>query len=258
VKVTPWTAEYRARQRSFVERALDDPGLIERFRRGERLPRRYGIGLDERVVEYPWLFANEPTGHVLDAGSTLNHEHVLERFLPRCDDLHIVTLAPEPESFPELGAVYAYADVRDLPYPDGSFDTVVAASTLEHVGMDTTAYGAVGGRSSEPAAEVDRALGELARVLAPGGKLLVTVPYGRAEDHGWFRQFGRDDVERLLGHESWRATAATVYRYSRLGWQLSSLDEAADETYWDHHADPVVPDDRAPAARAVACLLLET
>ena len=213
--------------------------------------------MDERVIEYPWLLAREPGGHVLDAGSTLNHEHVLERFLPRCDDLHIVTLAPEPESFPELGIVYSYADVRDLPYPDGSFDTVVAASTLEHVGMDTTAYGAPGARSAEPAAEVDRALSELTRVLAPGGRLLVTVPYGRAEDHGWFRQFGKADVEQIVGHVEWRAATVSVYRYSRDGWQLSDLDEAADETYWDHHADPVVPDDRAAAARAVACLLLE-
>jgi SAM-dependent methyltransferase len=257
VKLTPWTAEYRARHRTFVERVLDDPGLVERFRQMERLPRRYGIGFDERVIEYPWLLAREPAGHVLDAGSTLNHKHVLERFLPHCDDLHIVTLAPEPESFPALGVVYSYADVRDLPYPDASFDTVVAASTLEHVGMDTTAYGVAGGRSSDPAEEVDRALSELARVLAPGGRLLVTVPYGRAEDHGWFRQFGRDDVERVVAHGKWRATTAAVYRYSRQGWQLSGLDEAADETYWDHHRDPVVPDDRAAAARAVACLLLE-
>jgi hypothetical protein len=151
VNPPPWTAEYRARHRKFVERALEDSRLLERFRHGERLRRRYGIGFDERVIEYPWLLAREPAGHVLDAGSTLNHEHVLERFLPRCGDLHIVTLAPEPESFPELGVVYSYADVRDLPYPDCSFDTVVAASTLEHVGMDTTAYGAPEGRSASAA-----------------------------------------------------------------------------------------------------------
>lgn len=258
MKPAPWTAEYRARHRRFVERALDDRRLLERFRQGGRLPRRYGIGLDERAIEYPWLLAREPAGHVLDAGSTLNHRHVLERFLPRCDDLQIVTLAPEPESFPELGVVYAYGDVRDLPYPDGSFDTVVAASTLEHVGMDTTAYGVPGGRSADPAEEVDRALAELTRVLAPGGKLLVTVPYGLAEDHGWFRQFARADLERIVGRAEWRTKAATVYRYSRDGWQLSDLDEAAGATYWDHHADPVVPADRAAAARAVACLVLET
>ena len=143
-----------------------------------------------------------------------------------------------------------------IGYQTGPSSCVSPATTPN--ALSTTAYGVPGGRSSDPAAEVDRALSELARVVAPGGKLLVTVPYGRAEDHHWFRQFGRDDVERVLGHERWRASGATEYRYSRQGWQLSDLDEASDETYWDHHVDPVVPDDRAAAARAVACLLLET
>jgi SAM-dependent methyltransferase len=252
----PWTAHYLARHRRFVERVLDDPTLIGRFRRDERLPSGYGIGFDERVIEYPWLLAHEPAGRVLDAGSTLNHEHVLRRFLPQCDDLHLVTLAPEPESFPDLGVVYCYADLRDLPYPDRSFDTVVAASTLEHIGMDTTSYGVPGDRSPEPNRELEQALSELRRVLTSGGRLLVTVPYGRAEDHGWFRQFGREDVGFLTAVAGWRTRVATVYRYSRTGWQLSDLEEAADERYWDHHEDPIVPEDRAAAARAVVCLLL--
>jgi SAM-dependent methyltransferase len=253
----PWTGEYRARHQQVVERVLDDPALIQRFRREEGLPKEYGVGFDERVIEYPWLLAHAPAGHVLDAGSTLNHEHVLRRFLPLCDDLHVVTLAPEPESFPELGVVYCYADLRELPYPDRSFDTVVAASTLEHVGMDTTSYGAPALRSDDPDRELDRALSELSRVLTPGGRLLVTLPYGRAENHRWFRQFGSDDVARLLGAAGWRTQVATVYRYSREGWQLSDLEDAADECYWDHHEDPTAPADRAAAARAVVCLVLE-
>ena len=252
-----WTAEYQVRHRELLECVLDDPASIRRFRQRERLPRGYGVGFDERVIEYPWLLAQGPGGHVLDAGSTLNHEHVLTRFLPSCTDLQIVTLAPESESFPELGVVYCYADLRDLPYADGSFDTVVAASTLEHVGMDTTAYGGPDVRSADPGKDVAEALSELTRVLVPGGRLLVTVPYGRAEDHGWFRQFGREDVDRLLGLVEWRTRVVTVYRYSRDGWQLSGLGDAADERYWDHHEDPTVPADRAAAARAVACLVLE-
>jgi hypothetical protein len=105
--------------------------------------------------------------------------------------------------------------------------------------------------------DLDRALVELARVLTPGGRLLATLPYGRPEDHGWFRQFGREDVARIGAARDWRSTATTVYRYSADGWQLSDLEQAAGERYWDHHQDPAVPGDRAAAARAVVCLLLE-
>jgi ubiquinone/menaquinone biosynthesis C-methylase UbiE len=48
-------------------------------------------------------------------------------------------------------------DVRDLPFADGTFDTAVAAWMLYHV------------------PDVDRALAELARVLAPGGALFAVT-----------------------------------------------------------------------------------
>jgi ubiquinone/menaquinone biosynthesis C-methylase UbiE len=47
------------------------------------------------------------------------------------------------------------ADCRELPFPDGSFDVVLAATVLAHV----------------PGAE--RAVGEMARVTRPGGRLAI-------------------------------------------------------------------------------------
>ncbi len=52
------------------------------------------------------------------------------------------------------------ADVRSLPFADSSFDAVVSNSTLDHL---------------DGPAEVQRALGELSRVLRPGGRLLITM-----------------------------------------------------------------------------------
>jgi SAM-dependent methyltransferase len=48
-------------------------------------------------------------------------------------------------------------DVQELPFEDGAFDTVVAAWMLYHV------------------PDVDRALAEIARVLAPGGALFAVT-----------------------------------------------------------------------------------
>ncbi len=52
------------------------------------------------------------------------------------------------------------ADVRRLPFADATFDTILSNSTLDH--FATTA-------------DIRLALGELGRVLRPGGRLLVTL-----------------------------------------------------------------------------------
>lgn len=58
-------------------------------------------------------------------------------------------------------------DALSLPYPDGHFDTVLASEILEHVPQD------------------EQAIGELVRVLAPGGMLAVTVPRWLPERICW-------------------------------------------------------------------------
>lgn len=249
----PWSEEYTDSHRRFLAEMLETERVLDRFASGRRLPHAYGVGLDERVVELPWVLAQRPYGRVLDAGSSLNHAHVLDALLPRVDALHVVTLAPEERSFPERGVSYLYADLRDLPLRDGFYDTVVCVSTLEHVGMDTGRFGAGTARNPDPAAEARNALAELRRVLKPDGTLLVTVPYGRREDHGWFRQFGREDVDELLGELGAQAKL-TVYAYSPRGWELSSLDKAAEARYHEHGSDPKPVLDRAAGARAVVCV----
>jgi SAM-dependent methyltransferase len=41
------------------------------------------------------------------------------------------------------------------------------------------------------------AVRELGRVLAPGGKLLITVPVGAPRSLGWFQVFGRAELEKI-------------------------------------------------------------
>jgi SAM-dependent methyltransferase len=49
-------------------------------------------------------------------------------------------------------------DVRDLPFPDASFDAIYSMGTIEHFD------------------ETTRAVTEMARVLAPGGRAIIGVP----------------------------------------------------------------------------------
>ena len=247
------TRRYVSRQRRTVTRGLSDPRILDAVRDGGELPAGYGTRMDERVVEFPWLPAMGPKGTVLDAGSTLNHDHVLDAFLPVVDALHIATFEPEPHAFTRRKVSYVYCDLRDLPYRDGVFHTVISSSTLDHVGADNTFYGASAPRAENLYAEVDRALAELRRVLTADGRMLVTVPYGIVEDRGWWRQFDREGVKRIARASGARSVQIAVYAYSKAGWKTSDLDAEAQARAYDERE---VDDDGAPAARAVACLAL--
>src|SRR3712207_7238761 len=110
----PWTQEYAVAHTAFVGVALGSPSLRRALATGGDLPAGYGLGYDERVVELPWVVANLPTGRLLDAGSSLNHAHVLDRLLPETGPIHVVTLRPEARAFTGRGVSYCYDDLRWL------------------------------------------------------------------------------------------------------------------------------------------------
>ncbi len=92
------------------------------------------------------------------------------------------------------GAVTAFGDATDLPFADASFDRVVAAEVLEHIGDDR------------------RAIAEVARVLRPGGTLAVTVPRYWPERVCWTLSRRYHEVEG--GH-------VRIYRADVLAGQLT-------------------------------------
>jgi SAM-dependent methyltransferase len=249
-----WRRTYMRRRRRLLEAAINCNQLVESIQRGERLPSGLGYGFDERVIEYPWLLAAEPTGKALDAGSILNHSFLLPKFLPGLDSLMISTLAPEPESFPELGVSYHYGDMRELPFADGWFDTVFSLSTLEHVGMDNTFYGDDADQVPDPQVETKLALAELRRVTKPGGRILISVPYGKRIDMGWSRQLDEADVDDLVESLKPKEAKVEIYAYGSDGWNLSDAAGAAEAVYHDFTKEARWPEDKAAAARAIACV----
>jgi SAM-dependent methyltransferase len=253
----PWSPGYAEHKRGFLESALDNKPLLNHFREGRPLPKGLGIGIDERCVELPWLFAHLPNDPMtaLDAGSALNHPFLLQREPLRSKTLHILTLAPEGEAYWRDGISYTFGDLRSLPYRDALFDIVACISTLEHVGCDASFFtGDSRHAESQPDTSM-AAVHELVRVLCPGGRLLLSVPFGKRMFVGHSRQFDHDlltDVRSCfeqVGHCS-----VWFYRYSKEGWQIS--DEAACSSAI-YELAPRGSLDHAAAARAVACVRLD-
>ena len=138
---------------------------------------------------------------------------------PPTVDLARETFAALPSAAPFGGAV---ADVRDLPFRNGSFDAVYSMGTIEHFD------------------ETDRAVAEIARVLKPGGQAIVGVPnrhdpflrpllatilqaaglYG----YGYEKSYSRRGLRRLLEGAGLEVVAETAILFMP-GW-LRMLDLA--------------------------------
>jgi SAM-dependent methyltransferase len=256
----PWSIGYYTMKKSSIEAAIDGAAV----QIGRPLPDSFGIAIDERVVEYPWLFdrlrrSNGPLGRVLDAGSTLNHEFILERDPLHKADLTIMTLAPEKRCYWYRGYSYVFGDFRKTKFKDASFDTIISISTLEHVGLDNTIL-----YTNDPAkSEANKhgfvdAIREFRRLLAPGGRCLVTVPYGRYENFDWFQVFDKEMIRILIEGFSPSSFDLEFFQYGKAGWRRASETEVAGATAFDPHSGRGRLDDRAGCARAIACIELIT
>ncbi len=94
-------------------------------------------------------------------------------------DLAMAMLRRVPE-----GTLPVCATLTDFPLREGAFDFVYATESLEH------------------AVDIERAVGELCRVLEPGGRLVVidknAEHWGRLETPEWERWFGREELAGML------------------------------------------------------------
>jgi SAM-dependent methyltransferase len=252
---TPWSPGYLAFRQRFIQAQLSTNNPIAQLDHTG-----YGIGLDERVVEYPWLFSHlsSASTHLLDAGSTFNFDIILDQPILAHKNVTIFTLAPEPRCYWERGVSYQFGDLRDLPYRDGWFDEIVCISTLEHVGMDNRNYGA--DTSTHEENSYIQAVNELNRALKPGGKLYITVPYGKYQLVKWgdtifMQQFDENLLHKLTTSQTDIQFEITYYQYTANGWHKSDAESLKDIAYFNIHAGEGDAPDKAAAARGIACLI---
>ncbi len=103
-----------------------------------------------------------------------------------------------------VGAVQG--DALALPFPDGSFDRVIASEILEHIPDD------------------EQAMSELARVLRPGGTMAITVPRCGPEFVNWSLS---DEYHNVPGGH------IRIYRRSQL---VERLEGTGMRATGHHHA----------------------
>jgi SAM-dependent methyltransferase len=249
----PWSVGYEEYKWREIAAALHNPELLRNIAAGN-LPSTWGVGLDERIVEYPWIFSKLCSGRLLDAGSTFNFPEIIRHPSVKSRELTIFTLEPERHCFAAEKISYLYGDLRNLPFRDAWFQEVVCHSTIEHIGMDNSMYG----EKEKAGGDHLTALRELVRVLSPGGHLLLTFPCGKFEDHGFFHQFDADMIEQV---KATLASAGTVradfFRYRPDGWHCADWAGCADAESFNPHTGRGRGDDGAAHCRAVCCVEFE-
>jgi SAM-dependent methyltransferase len=252
----PHTPGYYTAKRRTIENAIES-GI---FKDGSKITAGYGFRMDERTVEYPWLYSHLPPqpGEMLDAGSALNYEYLLDHPPVSIAKLTICTLAPEKRAYFSRRISYVYCDLRNSVFRSSQFDTIVSVSTLEHIGLDNTLlYTADLSKRESDTGSYLEAVQEFRRLIKPRGNCYISVPYGRPFNGGWFQVFGAEGVESIIKNFAPSWYSVDYYGYFQEGWRKVKPDEIADAVYFDINTQKSFDKDFAAGSRGVACLWLK-
>jgi len=165
--------------------------------------------INERIAENPFVYAalaGLPVGaRVLDVGSTESTVAISLASLGY--QVTAVDPRPYPLEHPNLrvhiGLVEEFTD--EMPY-----DAAIALSSLEHFGLG--AYQLPTARRADQVA-----LDRIRDLLTPGGRLVLTVPYGDAPTTDLERTYRPDQLDDLL--TGWDVTqSAFLTRRSPVEW----------------------------------------
>src|SRR5579859_4731896 len=146
----------------------------------------------ERAVEIPLAFDflarqqsraqaayNKGEDKILEVGNVLQH---YENALSDATGIRCRRIV---DKF-EVGYSIDNIDIIDLDSQE-QYSTIIAVSTMEHVGQNCTPTGEFGEQNK--AIDLEGPLKAIAKVydlLAIGGQALLTVPFGKLTDGGWY------------------------------------------------------------------------
>ena len=248
----PWSFGYNIYKWKMIENYLQS----DVFNKGNLIT-NYGFRIDERIIEYPWLLSRLPNdeGILLDAGSTLNFELILNQPSLQSKKIFISTLAPEGNCYWKRGISYIFEDLRNCCYRDNLFDYVACISTAEHIGLDNTIlYTKDLSKKEHTPNTYLNAINEFYRIIKPGGILYLTLPFGKKQTRGWFQVFDSQMIDEIITTFNPSLVMENHFRYQPAGWEKSSRELSKDATCFDIHQQKEYDPDFAAFSRGIICM----
>lgn len=177
---------------------------------------------DGRFLEYGFVIQrliSVPPAKALDVGCTAKTNYLTPTLVLLGWEVYGIDLREFRFQHPNFHLVIG--DIRATEFPDAFFDCVYAVSTIEHIGLS----GRYGVDAHDPRGDA-RTVAEIARILRPEGKLLVTVPYGQREvQRPATRVYDKEALAALFAN--WKVETETYYTLDLESGVWQAAEEAA-------------------------------
>jgi len=154
------------------------------------------ISVNERIVEIPFTFQNmdlKKGSKILDVGCV--RSKICFQLASLGYKVWGIDLRDWILTHPNFK--FVKRDICDTKFEDEFFNCVTAISTIEHVGLGSKLY-------KDPMYNNGdiRAIDEIHRVLEKGGKLIITIPFGKRKVINYngvaFRMYDHNALKELL------------------------------------------------------------
>jgi len=202
-----------------------------------------GVGDSERYIEIPWAlskYSAEQT--VLDIGYANAEERYIKSLLSlKIPNLHGLDISEKKFD----GIISHVGDIRNTSFDDNFFDLVFCISTIEHIGRDNSVYKK---NFNENLDNSDfEALEEIHRITKINGKVVITAPFGKFFNYGWFIHYDENRLNKLLGSSPFEIVDMEFFKYDE-GWHKCEKSELTNSLYKDNNAI---------AAAGLVCIFLK-
>ncbi len=163
---------------------FNPPVIINLDKQGPRV-----AGVTERILEHIYVHTHlpKPPARLLDLGCSESTNAIEMASLGF--EVVGVDLRTLPLSHPNFTMIQA--NLANMPFVDESFDLAVALSTIEHVGLGWYT-------EEERGSSDEHVVTEVLRLLRPGGRFILTTPFGRATVTPVHRIYDRARLDQLL------------------------------------------------------------